>query len=179
MATWGSRGLRGSTLEDLVNHTISVLRENRLALIQKVPTPITPVNIDQTTRHITLAYFNEKSTVDYLGVVQGIPVCFDAKECSSDTFPLANIHEHQVRFMTDFEQQEGVAFLLLHFTGRDEFYYMPYREMMEFWNRMQRGGRKSFVISELDPAYYLEVTHESILPILEGIRKDLDQRETD
>lgn len=179
MATWGSRGLRGSTLEELVNHTVNILRQKKLALIQKVPTPITPVNIDQATRHITLAYFNEKSTVDYLGVVQGIPVCFDAKECSSDTFPLANIHEHQVRFMTDFEQQEGVAFLLLHFTGRDEYYYMPCREMMEFWNRMQNGGRKSFVISELDPAYYLDVTNEGILPILEGIRRDLDQRETD
>lgn len=177
MAAWNSRGLRGSVLEDLVNHTIAILRESGLALIQKVPTPITPITIDRQTRHITLAYFNEKSTVDYLGVVQGVPVCFDAKECASDTFPLANIHEHQVRFMTDFEQQEGIAFLLLHFTVRDEYYYMPYAEMMEFWNRMKNGGRKSFLISELDPSWYLEVTTDSMLPILEGIRKDLEARE--
>ena len=39
------------------------------------------------TRHITLAYFEQKSTVDYIGAVQGIPVCFDAKECNTDTFP--------------------------------------------------------------------------------------------
>ena len=77
-------------------------------MIQKVPTPITPINIDKDTRHITLAYFDRKSTVDYLGVVQGIPVCFDAKECAEDTFPLVNVHEHQVRYMTDFEKQQGL-----------------------------------------------------------------------
>ena len=43
MAAWTSRGLRGSTLEDLINHTIERLKEDGLALIQKVPTPITPI----------------------------------------------------------------------------------------------------------------------------------------
>lgn len=87
-------------------------RDMKLALIQKVPTPITPMNFDKATGHITLAYFEKKSTVDYIGAVQGIPVCFDAKECKTDTFPLANIHEHQVKFMADFEKQQGVSFFL-------------------------------------------------------------------
>ena len=99
MPTWNSRGLRGSTLEDLLNRTNEKYAHNGLALIQKIPTPITPINIDKETRHITLAYFEQKSTVDYIGAVQGIPVCFDAKECVAETFPLQNIHEHQVEFM--------------------------------------------------------------------------------
>ena len=45
MGTWNSRGLRGSTLEDLVNHTNEYYLERGLALIQKIPTPITPVKI--------------------------------------------------------------------------------------------------------------------------------------
>ena len=88
MATWNSRGLRGSTLEDLVNRTNEQYREKGLALIQKIPTPITPVRMDKENRHITLAYFEQRSTVDYIGAVQGIPVCFDAKECAADTFRL-------------------------------------------------------------------------------------------
>ena len=115
MATWSSRGLRGSTLEDMINKTNEKYRDAGLALIQKVPTPITPVRIDQESRHITLAYFDQKSTVDYIGAVQGIPICFDAKECSKDTFALQNIHEHQVQFMGDFEKQGGVAFFLIYF----------------------------------------------------------------
>ena len=82
MGTWSSRGLRGSTLEDMINMTNEHYRQQKLALIQKIPTPITPVEIDQSTRHITLAYFEKQSTVDYIGAVQGIPVCFDAKECA-------------------------------------------------------------------------------------------------
>ena len=98
-----NHGLRGSTLEAMTNLSLERYREDGLAVIQKVPTPITPISIEQETRHITLAYFDAKSTVDYIGVVQGIPVCFDAKECAPDTFPLQNIHEHQYRFMRDFE----------------------------------------------------------------------------
>ena len=79
MGTWKTRGLRGSTLEEYINYSNEKYREAGLALIQKIPTPITPIEIDKGTRHITLAYFDKKSTVDYIGAVQGIPVCFDAK----------------------------------------------------------------------------------------------------
>ena len=114
MATWNSRGLRGSTLEEFINHTNTRYSEMGLALIQKIPTPITPVRIDKEHRHITLAYFDKISTVDYIGAVQGIPVCFDAKECNADTFPLQNVHEHQIHFMEKFEQQGGISFLLIY-----------------------------------------------------------------
>ena len=176
MATWNSRGLRGSTLEDLINYTIEIYRERKLAVIQKVPTPITPIEIDKSTRHITLAYFDQKSTVDYLGAVQGIPVCFDAKECAVMTFPLANIHEHQVRFMREFEEQGGVSFLILYFSQNRAYYYMRLQELLVFWERREAGGRKSFTYDELDPDYFLEETN-SMVPILVGLQRDLDGRE--
>ena len=53
MGTWNTRGLRGSTLEDLINHTNESYRDKHLALIQKIPTPITPIEIDKASRHIT------------------------------------------------------------------------------------------------------------------------------
>ena len=71
MGTWKTRGLRGSTLEDLINRTNDSYREKKLALIQKIPTPITPIEIDKKSRHITLAYFDMKSTVDYIGAFRG------------------------------------------------------------------------------------------------------------
>ena len=122
MGTWKTRGLRGSTLEDLINHTNESYREKKLALIQKIPTPITPIEIDKSSRHITLAYFDQKSTVDYIGAVQGIPVCFDAKECAVKTFPLQNIHPHQIKFMEEFEQQGGISFIIVHYTALCAFY---------------------------------------------------------
>ena len=177
MATWNSRGLRGSTLEDLLNRTNEKYAEHGLALIQKIPTPITPINIDKETRHITLAYFDQKSTEDYIGCVQGIPVCFDAKECNTDTFPLANIHEHQVKFMEQFEKQEGIAFILISFTHRDEFYYLRFEDLKIFWKRAEQGGRKSFRYEELDPAFFLPKESGILVPYLPMIQRDLDTRD--
>lgn len=176
MATWNSRGLRGSTLEELLNRTNEKYLQHNLALIQKIPTPITPINIDKSTRHITLAYFDQKSTVDYIGVVQGVPVCFDAKECHTDTFPLANIHEHQVEFMSNFEKQQGVAFILISYTHKNTFYYLRFEELYRFWQRAKEGGRKSFRYEELNPAFILTETPGVFIPYLDGIQKDLDSR---
>ena len=177
MATWKTRGLRGSTLEELINRTNEVYLEKGLALIQKVPTPITPIQIDKESRHITLAYFEQKSTVDYIGAVQGIPVCFDAKECTTDTFALQNIHAHQVEFMSQFEKQGGISFLILFFTMRNELFYLTFQDMMRFWNRALEGGRKSFRYEELDQNYYIQPKNGILVPYLETLQRDLDSRD--
>ena len=176
MAYWNSRGLRGSSLEEVVNITNKKYREHKLALIQKVPTPITPLKIDKEKRHITLAYFEKKSTVDYIGSVQGIPVCFDAKECSSDTFALQNIHSHQVEFMEEFEEQGGIAFLLLYFSHRDFYYYLTLEKLLKFVQRSQNGGRKSFRIEELDPEYEISCKKSTYIHYIEKLNLDICSR---
>lgn len=177
MGTWNSRGLRGSALEEYINRTNERYLEKGLALIQKIPTPITPVRIDKEHRHITLAYFDQRSTVDYIGAVQGIPVCFDAKECSTDTFPLQNLHEHQVEFMENLEKQEGVSFLILYFSTRNELYYMRFTEMKKFWDRGKNGGRKSVRYDELDPNFFMKFKNGVFVPYLDMLQKDLELRE--
>ena len=177
MPSWNSRGLRGSALEESVNMTNDKYREQGLALIQKIPTPITPVEMDKEHGHITLAYFDKKSTVDYIGAVQGVPVCFDAKECASDTFALQNIHEHQVLFMRDFEKQDGVAFILIYFTKRDIYYYMRDEELEKFWTRAEDGGRKSFRLDELNEGFFFKSSKGYYIPYLEMLQKDLELRD--
>lgn len=177
MSTWNTRGLRGSTLEDLINHTNQRYREKKLALIQKIPTPIKPIAIDKEHRHITLAYFDQKSTVDYIGTVQGIPVCFDAKECATDTFPLQNVHRHQIEFMREFEEQGGIAFIILYFTSREEMYYIPFLHLERFWNRMEAGGRKSFTYEEVDREYSITGKKDMFVHYLEPLQKDLERRD--
>lgn len=176
MSTWQSRGLRGSQFERLINLTNEKYRELGLALVQKIPTPITPVQIDDD-RHITLAYFDQRSTVDYIGAVQGFPVCFDAKECSSHSFAMANVHEHQFRFMQDFEQQQGIAFLLIYFTKSDKIYYMRFSELKRFYERAQKEGPKSVKLEELDESWFIGPKFGVQVHYLEGINKDLQDLE--
>ena len=48
MATWNSRGLQRLHIwRNLINRTNEQYREKGLALIQKIPTPITPVKMDK------------------------------------------------------------------------------------------------------------------------------------
>ena len=155
MATWSSRGLRGSTLEEFINHTNERYTEMGLALIQKIPTPITPVRMDQQSRHITL----------------------DAKECKADTFPLQNVHEHQIDFMDKFERQGGISFLLIYYTEREELYYMRYRQIRKFWDRACQGGRKSVRIEELEPDWFFGLKQGYFVLYLDMIQKDLELRD--
>ena len=177
MSTWNSRGLRGSTFEELINQSNEKYMTMNLSLIQKIPTPITPVKIDKEHRHITLAYFEQQSTVDYIGVVQGIPVCFDAKECNVDTFPLQNVHEHQINFMKNFEEQNGIAFLLIYYTKHQAVYYMRYQELANFIERMEEGGRKSIRFDELDESFFVQIKQGFFVSYLDALQRDLSLRD--
>lgn len=161
----------------MINSTNEIYQKKGLALIQKIPTPIKPIQIEKETRHITLAYFDQKSTVDYIGAVQGIPVCFDAKECHTDTFPLANIHQHQVAFMKDFEKQGGISFFLLFYTNRNEMYYLSLAKLLIFYDRAEQGGRKSFLFSEIEKEYQIHQDGMAFVHYLPLIQKDLLERE--
>ena len=62
MGTWNSRGLRGSTLEDFINRTNERYQQQGLALIQKIPTPSTPVRwpiLTSAVRSIILEQYRE------------------------------------------------------------------------------------------------------------------------
>lgn len=147
MGYWTTRGLRGSELEERINVTNELYQDKHLALIQKIPTPIKPITIDKAKGVITLAYFDQKSTVDYIGVAQGVAICFDAKETTKESLPLANIHEHQITFMEQFKQQEGEAFLIVYFKKYDKYYLLPVDYIRAFYDHAQRGGRKSIPYS--------------------------------
>ena len=169
MGYWNTRGLRGSTLEEMINLTNDMYREKKLALIQKIPTPINPLQLNNADRTITLAYFEQKSTVDYLGVVQGIPVCFDAKETGRKSLPIQNIHKHQIDFMDDFIKQRGLAFLIVHFKSMGEFFYLPFDVLRDFWRGAQSGRRKSIPYEAFDKTFLIKSKNGYLLHYLEAV----------
>ncbi|MCL1998936.1 MAG: Holliday junction resolvase RecU [Turicibacter sp.] len=149
MAHWNTRGLRGSSFEGLINFTNQSYLQHNLAVIQKVPTPITPVEVNNKERTITKAYFGEKSTVDYIGVVQGIAICFEAKETKYTNFPLKNIHSHQMEFMSSFTKQEGIAFFLINFKQASKIFFLPWEEL----DIAMKGSGKSIPYSSFNPDF--------------------------
>ena len=172
-AYWNTRGLRGGAFEELINLTNSLYRQRKLAVIQKVPTPITPVAVDNANHAITRAFFDEKSTVDYIGAVQGIPVCFEAKETGREYLPLQNVHSHQVSFMEEFTDQGGVCFILVNFRKRGEIFFLPFAEMKSKWELARDGGRKSIPRADFKTEYIIKNAKGFPVHYLEALSKYL------
>ena len=167
MAHWNSRGLRGSSFEEIINFTNERYRQSGLALFQKIPTPITPVR---------MAYFEKQSTVDYIGVAQGIPIAFDAKETAGKSLPLQNIHAHQMAFMGEFRRQRGLSFLLVHFSAADAYYLLPFETLKIYWENAARGGRKSIPLAAFEEKYSIRQTG-NLLHYLEAVSLYLEETE--
>lgn len=78
--------------------------------------------------------------------------------------------------MGQFEKQHGIAFFLIYYSHKDIFYYLPYEMLRFFWDRAKEGGRKSFRYDELNPEYILPKKHGVLVPYLDMLQKDLDDR---
>lgn len=175
MGYWNTRGLRGNAFEELINFTNERYRRLGIAVIQKIPTPITPVQMDSDKKVITLAYFDKQSTVDYIGAVQGQAICFDAKESKQKSLPIQNIHQHQIEFMHDFNRQKGVAFLLVHMALYSKYWFLPLEVLEKYWNEAVKGGRKSIPIEVFEDRYEIKIQN-GILDYLDGVNTYLIER---
>lgn len=177
MGYWKKQhGLRGSFLEECINTSNQIYFENNLAVVQKIPTPITPVELDNENGNITLAYFEKKSTVDYLGNVQGIPICFDAKETKRNYLPLENIHNHQIDFMRNFDRQEGLAFLIVRFDKYDKIFLCPWELLESYWESAKKGGRKSIPYTAFDKRYEIHRDGNILIHYLKPLQLYLEDK---
>ena len=78
--------------------------------------------------------------------------------------------------MSDYEKQGGISFIVIYYPHLNRFNYLRFEKIMEFWNRMQEGGRKSFRLEELEEGFDLEPHDGIFVPYLDGIKKDLTLR---
>lgn len=107
---------RGMDLESIINDTNEYLLEKDIALIYKKPTPIGVVKVsyENNKQVINKAYFATQSTLDYNGLYRGKYIEFDAKNTESKTsFPLSNVHTHQIKHIRNVIKHGGIVFLII------------------------------------------------------------------
>lgn len=147
-----SRGHRGDIFEEMINISNETYKHKEIALVQKISTPMKPI---RNGARIVSAYYEEKSTLDFIGICKGIPIAFDAKETKEENrFPLSNIQKHQVEFMKNWEKHGGISFLVIHFKKLDRIFRLDYKELSKKWNLYQKNrGKRGFgsiTIAELE-----------------------------
>jgi len=162
---------RGMDLEDAINQTNEYYISNKIAYIYKKPIPIQVVKVDYERRSaakISEAYYKIPSTTDYNGVYQGRYIDFEAKETKSKTsFPLKNIHLHQVEHLKNIVSAGGIGFIIVHFTLLGLTFLLDEVYVSSFYERKDTG-RKSITLEEFEQHGYL---------IKEGYVKRLDYLE--
>lgn len=168
-----SQGHRGMSLESELNQANQFYLQNGVANIHKKPTPIQIVNVDYPKRSaakITEAYFRQASTTDYNGIYQGRYLDFDAKETASQTsFPLSNVHQHQIDHLADIKRLGGLSFFIIRFTKRGETYLIDSSLLIDSWQHRQET-RKSVPYAEIVKHGFLIPTGlRPILPYLNAV----------
>lgn len=130
---------RGMVLEHDINETNEYYLIHNVALIYKKPTPIKVVQVEYPKNMIKEAYFNEPSTLDYNGIYKEKYLEFDAKETASKTsFPISNIHKHQLEHIKRVLYFGGIAFLIVRFTSLNETYILLGNDLITFINSSKR-----------------------------------------
>lgn len=131
------QGNRGMMLESLLTTTCMSYEGRGVAVIRKVPTPM---KIKAKKGNFFLCQFGEKSTVDYIGCYKGRYICFDAKECEVTSFPLKNIHHHQLVHLKQANETGGIAFLIIFMGKTGKYYRLMFNEIEKFF--IEYAGEK-------------------------------------
>lgn len=152
-----SQSNRGMKFEQMLNETNEYYRVHDVAIIHKKPIPIQIVTVDYPSRSgavIKEAYYKVPSTTDYNGIYKGKYIDFEAKETKNKTsFPLSNIHPHQITHLKDVQIHGGISFVLLYLRRSDQIFLLPTKDLLVFTKRAMKG-RKSISFKELQEVGY-------------------------
>lgn len=133
---------RGMELEKLISVANDYYLMHDIALITKRPTPINVVKINYTKgARITDAYFEKQSTTDFNGIYKHRYLDFEAKSTRlKASFPLNNIHEHQITHLENVIRHGGIAFFVVEFASLNEIYVLAASHVIGAY---KNGERKS------------------------------------
>ena len=107
------------------------------------------------------------STTDYNGIYHGKYIDFEAKETTSEkSFPLVNIHKHQITHIRNIYKENGMVFIIVRFTKTNKTYLLMAKDFLDFIDNNQKSSipieyfiEKGYLIKDkyLPRVDYLEI----------------------
>ncbi|TVY02407.1 Holliday junction resolvase RecU [Paenibacillus cremeus] len=143
-------GGRGMAFEELISWVNEAYEAKGIATIEKIPTPITVLRSEGAR---ISGVYSKKSSVDYTGSYRSRPIWFDAKSTKNKTsFPLDFVEQHQVDRLIRHDANGAICFFLFWFTELNQYYLMPLKSFLCYWNRKETGvrGSKSIPLNEFE-----------------------------
>lgn len=163
-------GNRGMNLEHDLNITNEYYRDQDIAYIYKKPTPIKITKVNYQTLKITEAFFESPSTTDYNGIYQGKYIDFEAKETKLKTsFPLKNIHAHQIQHMKNIMRHNGICFLIVRFTEKNQTFLLFAKDFFHFTETEKKSSIPYSYFQEY--GYLIEEKYHPRVDYLQIVKK--------
>lgn len=134
---------RGMSLEEDINSSNTYYLVNDIAVVHKKPTPIQVTKVTYPESIIKEGFFKTPSTTDYNGLYKGKYIDFEAKETKTSSFPIKNIHPHQIKHLQSIDKHGGISFIIIRFTNLNETYYLETKNLINF---IENETRKSIPI---------------------------------
>lgn len=161
------------TLESDINQTNEYYKIHNIALVYKKPTPIQVVQVEYPKNKIKEAYFNEPSTLDYTGIYKGKYLEFDAKETQSKTsFPISNIHKHQLEHIQKVIYHNGISFLIVKFSTINLTFLLLGTDLINF---IKNTTRKSIPLEYFkEKAFIIDLKYSPRLDYIKIIDKIIE-----
>ena len=159
---------RGMGLENDINLTNQYYIDIKKAYIYKKPKPIQVTKIEYKNNSMIIkeGFFKEPSTTDYNGLYNGKYIDFEAKETNNKTsFPLDNIHKHQIEHIRNVINNKGIGFIIVRFNKLDKNFLLLGKDLIYF---IDNNIRKSIPLNYfIDKGFLIE---NNYLPRLDYLK---------
>jgi len=79
---------------------------------------------------------------DFMGFTESLPVCFESKEFSEDSFPLSKLKPHQADYLDRAQTHGAVSFLVVAHvpvSPIERCWFIPWGMLRDHYRRWQRG----------------------------------------
>ena len=167
---------RGMDLESIIEEANNYYINNDIAYIYKKPTPIgiNKVSYQNGQKRITDAFFKMPSTLDFNGLYKGKYIEFDAKvtECKT-SFPLSNIHKHQMIHINNIQNHGGIVFLIIEMNSN--YFALSGKKLINFTNNNTRKSIPYDYI--LENGYKIDYNYNKGLDYLNIVDKLIKETE--
>ena len=145
----------GARFEDMIERANVYYSRRATAQVLKVPTGTRPIG---KRGGQTVWAPAEKTGCDYVGVLNGKGVAFEAKSTRNKTsFPLT-VHQkdmvkpHQLQFLREYQAAGGAAFILIHFSETGRTFRTSVDAYDELTERARKEDKKSLPIGWIEEA---------------------------
>lgn len=130
---------RGLKFENQIQKKCEKLKDQGIALINKVPTEFKMLRAGGKV--ISAFPVSQSRFVDFVGIIKGYAVGIEAKETKEETrFPFDNIKDTQIKFLNDWIKLGGKGYYIIRFETHKRVFLV---EASVMHSCIENIGRKS------------------------------------